>query len=490
MIMVDWRALSVSRALRRSPGLACAGLAAALLAPAPAVAQVKDIEPRALTVTTDGISLRSGAGDVWYVVGIARSGDVLTADGESYGWYRVRYPAGTPALVLASEATLDQGRSVVKLTGPSKLLAYAIGASTQNAAAVQASWKNLLNQPLQPGTELRHVQTLSDAAGKAVAYLVNAPDGARAFVNSQAVREATEAEKSSVKAAGPGPIPVAQTPQAAPAEAQPATTAPSTPPPAATTAASEPAPSVQPAGEQAAPTTMAMTPPGGGSEARSDDPIGRRIAKFDDLEPTYRKVVSEPIGSAELDPLISEYKRLEESLGDAPEDAALRPAVQSRMNLLQIRADLQKDFQRLTALESKAKTDVSEIGEKIKAYQASKPYSVVGRLTASTIYDGQKLPLMFRLQSVEGDIGRTLAYVVATPGVDVMGKIGLLVGVEGDARRDPALRLDIIEARRVDVLTSADQPGSGTTPPTQPEAARELPPASPQQTAGDGGDGN
>lgn len=486
------RVSSVSRAvggaLRLFAALGPVGaVGAALLAPAHASAQVKDVAPREVTVTSDSASLRSGAGEVWYVVGQARSGDVLTVDGESFGWYRVKYPQGTPAMVVASEGTLDSGRGVVRLTGPSKLFAYAVGASTQNAQAVQASWKVLLTQPLAPGTELRHRQTLSDAAGRPVAYLVSAPDGARAFVNSQAVREATAEEKARASAVN---APVAEAPPAATNPTPAPTQAPVSQPP--TVVSTPPADSVAPAESQPAPVSITMTPAPSPNTARPDlsdvggDPIGRRIARFDELEPKYRKVIGEPVEGSELLPLISEYTRLEQSLGDSPEDAAMRPAVQSRLNLLQIRADLQKDFQKLAALESKAKTDVTAIGESIRAYQASKPYSVVGRLSASTIYDGNKLPLMFRLQSVEGDVGRTLAYVVAGKGVDVMGKLGLLVGVEGDSRRDPALRLDIIEARRVDVLQSADQAAPSGAPAASPGSA----PAQPErQTAGEESDG-
>lgn len=465
--------LVLSRVRRWSAAAPLAAVLGVLSLASSAAAQVKAIEPRPVVVTTDGASLRCGAGEVWYVVGQVKSGDLLTADGESYGWHQVSYPSGAPALVAAADGDLVSGRGVVKLTKPSKLYAFASGAGAQGAGAVQASWRPLLKDPLAPGTELRHVQTLVDAAGKAAGYLVAAPAEARAYISSQAVREATEQER--LAAAG---VPAAAAPAATSTPAPTSTPVPASAPAQANAPASTPAPgqpaeqpapvTSEPAAEQPAPSEPAqLTMESNRSGAPADepldaepdfsnDPIGGRIASFDTLEPRYRAVIAQPIESAELDQLIGEYERLQGSLGDSIEDRAMRPAVQGRLELLRIRADLQKDLQRLAALETKAKTDVSEIQTKIREYQASRPYTVVGRLSVSTIYDGRNnMPLMYRLQSVEGDVGRTLAYVIPSKNADVAGKIGLIVGVEGDARRDSGLQVDIIEANRVDVLTSA-----------------------------------
>lgn len=468
----------------------------------PAFAQTKDVEPRYVTVTADNTSLRCGGGDVWYVVGQAKAGDVLVVDGESYDWLRVSYPANIPALVVATEARAVPAKGGVELTQPSKLFAFSPNAAAQNpAAAVRDSWKSLLRDPLPAGTVLRLTQALNDTSGKTVGYLVEAPDTARAYVLAQAVRAATDAEKQAALRAR-SPQPQAATPAAAepaPARAStPVTTAPSgsgeattrptttptadagAPTGGTTTGAEQPAQAAAPTLSPDAPATTTMTgqPTETAKSAPPQDPVLRRIATFEDLDKAYKKVIAEPIGQAELDPLIAEYKRLLGSLGDAHEDNALRPAVTARMNLLEIRAQLQEDMQKLAAAEARARGASEDVTRLVQTYNAGRPYTAVGRLMASLIYDGERLPLMFRLQSVEGgESVRTLAYILPAPDVDLKGKLGSIVGVEGDGRQDPALRLDLIIPRRVDVLTSADR--SVPAPPTTTTSAEPAGDAKP-----------
>jgi len=77
---------------------------------------------------------------------------------------------------------------------------------------------------------------------------------------------------------------------------------------------------------------------------------------------------------------------------------------------------------------------------------------VVGRLTASVVYDGKRLPLLYRVQSIDEDSGRTLAYVVPAKGVDLSGSLGSIVGVAGVAHVDASSRLNIVTPQRVDKL--------------------------------------
>ena len=77
-------------------------------------------------------------------------------------------------------------------------------------------------------------------------------------------------------------------------------------------------------------------------------------------------------------------------------------------------------------------------------------YNVMGRLQASSVYNGVTLPQMFRV--VEPGVGRTLAYI--KPGqIDLPAyALGRYVGIVGVMRYDPALKLSVIEVQRVDVL--------------------------------------
>ena len=81
---------------------------------------------------------------------------------------------------------------------------------------------------------------------------------------------------------------------------------------------------------------------------------------------------------------------------------------------------------------------------------SSMSYNVMGRLQASSVYNGVTLPQMFRV--VEPGVGRTLAYI--KPGqIDLPAyALGRYVGIVGVMRYDPALKLSVIEVQRVDVL--------------------------------------
>ncbi|MEZ6242198.1 MAG: hypothetical protein R3B57_04070 [Phycisphaerales bacterium] len=92
----------------------------------------------------------------------------------------------------------------------------------------------------------------------------------------------------------------------------------------------------------------------------------------------------------------------------------------------------------------------------MRKWQAERSYVVVGRLAPSAVYDGQRLPLMYRVQSVDPVLGpRTIAYVRPAPGQDLAPNLGQIVGVVGQSVDDEALRLRIVRPERVDALNAS-----------------------------------
>lgn len=76
----------------------------------------------------------------------------------------------------------------------------------------------------------------------------------------------------------------------------------------------------------------------------------------------------------------------------------------------------------------------------------------------SALYTGDRLPLMYRIESVGGPAAsRTLGYIRPSDRDDLQTKLGELVGVVGDVRIDRALNLMLVRPVRIDVLTT-DQP--------------------------------
>ena len=81
-------------------------------------------------------------------------------------------------------------------------------------------------------------------------------------------------------------------------------------------------------------------------------------------------------------------------------------------------------------------------------------YDAVGRLLASSVYDGRTLPRMYRL--VDQATGRSLAYVRPESPVDTTPYLGRLVGIIGETAYDPALKLSVIAVDEIDPLQPAN----------------------------------
>ncbi len=171
------------------------------------------------------------------------------------------------------------------------------------------------------------------------------------------------------------------------------------------------------------------------------------------LDKAYKALILEPIAEEEIQPLIAEYLRFAGELTHGDSDLPVLKAVSTRIALLEVRLQLQQNLDELDKASAAADADAEAIGTKLALLDRTRPYKLVGRLTASALYNGRTLPLMYRLQSVEGGSGRTLAYLVPNEGIDLNGRLGQIIGVTGDSRIDPALKLRIVHPTRIDTLT-------------------------------------
>jgi len=458
----------VTNALRifRS-GLAAAALLAPLAAamPAPeAAAQVSDTEPYWVEVADDNVYLRCGDGSVWYAVGKLEAGRVLQVDGEGFDWLRVAFPSGFGALVRDDEGTLDDATGMVRLTRPSKLRFY------NRDNGVVNSWKTLLDQALPAGEELRHIETLRNEAGDAVGFLVEAPDTARAFVSERLTSRISEEEALAR---------LGRTPEGEQAE-QPGQTG----QPADTAVAQGPettnneAPAEQPRQTRPADDEMAQAPivPAGESPAQQPEttpettqptestPVltmgadadetdsGRRVLSLAELRAAFDRVIEEPILDAEIQPLIDEHQALYNALEGDADAETVRPFLQTRIELLEIRLAVQRQMERVSEVQARADQDAEALSSRIAEWQSRPEYLAVGRLTTSAIYDGKRLPLLYRLMSVEGGAGRTLAYIAPAGDLDLDAKLGSIIGVVGEREGAAGLRAQVITPRRVEVL--------------------------------------
>ena len=84
------------------------------------------------------------------------------------------------------------------------------------------------------------------------------------------------------------------------------------------------------------------------------------------------------------------------------------------------------------------------------ARERSVDYVAVGRLDASTIYDGKRLPKLFRLRDLS--TGRTVGYLRPSNKVKLPEMLGHLIGIVGEKSYDGGLRLNVLTPRRIDML--------------------------------------
>ncbi|MCH9058556.1 MAG: hypothetical protein IIB55_08005, partial [Planctomycetes bacterium] len=209
-----------------------------------------------------------------------------------------------------------------------------------------------------------------------------------------------------------------------------------------------------------------------GQPGRSESAPGLLLPGTPDrLEAAFQAVKGQPALEAEYDEMIAEFRRAIEALGDRPDIQPLRAAYQQRLDYLLLRKEIQAA--RLASRRSLEDLDkqTESLADTLLEMDKNRRYVVIGRLTTSIVYDGQRLPLMYRIQSVGDRVPRTLGYLKPGTGFDLAAKVGRVVGVEGTTLLDQSLRLNVVTPTRVDVLTPEQtDTDSPEAPPTDPPA--------------------
>lgn len=478
----------------------------ACLAPVASAQRASDvaaIDPVWVAVTADDTPMRCGDLDRYYAIARFNAGDLLQIDGRSDGWVRVRYPAAVNPFVPAGDAK-QAGADTIELTTASGLRAPSM------LMGIGGSWKSVYDPPLPVGTRLRVVERETNAAGEVTGYRVEAPappavrSFAQGFVRAEAVRNATAVEVERFLAAQRGdatpaaePKPATQTPAiAAKPEPEPAATPESKPetkpqakpdesllePMADATEPDKSQPETTPADTSAsdaaldivaavptdaqapadAPTDAAVIEQGGDQgeapDAATDTtpkpaPVdGLTPAELKDLEAAFenaRKLPREELDVA-LGELLAEYKRAREDT----DEAIVTRALDQRIDWLQLRIDTRDERRRLASTIATVDQRESELQQRVEQWKASRSFTIVGRLLPSRVYDGVRMPLMYRVESVEPlSYSRTIGYIRPDEGdQDLARYTGQVVGIRGLSSFDRELRMNIIEPREVEVL--------------------------------------
>jgi hypothetical protein len=173
-------------------------------------------------------------------------------------------------------------------------------------------------------------------------------------------------------------------------------------------------------------------------------------AKFNEVEKRWQSIQKNDCSMQDLEEIREGF------LAVNRDDTALP---MTRRNALS-RSTQVAQLMELRTLRSKAnqvaqreKLEKQEAADLEKWLLARQQYTAVGMLNASVVYDGDRLPRLYRLQDPVS--GHTTAYLMEDPELKLSSMLGLVVGVKGSENFDESLRRNVITARSVAVLQTA-----------------------------------
>ena len=183
------------------------------------------------------------------------------------------------------------------------------------------------------------------------------------------------------------------------------------------------------------------------TEEQADN--GVTIQQAEEIWQAFKK---EPRPDAELETLQLLYMAIAEN---EEESSRGRQLAELRIRQLEIRKEIQERLRRIEAMDRRNEVEQTRIRDAQVAIEARAAYDVVGRINASQVYDGKRLPQLYRIQSPTG--GRTLGYVRPSEKMDLNSMMGRLVGIVGDKNYDAGYRLMIVTPKRIDILTTTKE---------------------------------
>jgi SH3-like domain-containing protein len=467
-----------------------------------ALAQAASTSPSWSVVTGSAVNVRSGpSAQSAYAFGKLRQGDVVRIVREEFGWARVAPEGAAFGEVFAyvpadRRVSLSADGNTATVTARTELRAP----NMEAAGSPDKSWKQIGS--VDQGATLTVLGSVKGE--RETVYKVRVPASAEAWVNMTFLRAATEAEAAAAvatanaaAAAAPAPATVPAAPASAAVETGLVETVPGTPAqvaaPVNAPASGAPAPaptSPDIANTPAIPPLMGQPAPAAETvelgATRPAAPVApkpkfvSKRAKLDDLEQQFQLVRAQPEASAEFAALKAKY----DELVDATEQtSSVRSVASARSQQLALLVETQSTMQVLESRKAQADRNRVEIAKLVLDIQRRADFTAIGVLNASAVYDGSRLPELYRL--CDPMTGATLAYVEPNPDIAMGPMLGTLVGVKGGTQYDPALRVTVITPLSMDLLTLRTTPQVTKSEETRP--IEEAGTIAPMPTVVDGG---
>ncbi|MHC4991681.1 MAG: SH3 domain-containing protein [Planctomycetota bacterium] len=439
-------------------------------------------------VTTDKVLIRSGPEDTYYPFGRLKADSLVRVVDERDRWARVQTvgPAFKELFgylryhVEETGRMQDNGDKTATTLGRIDVLAPNLNTDSKP----QNSWKQIARLEADTRVTVLDVTTTE----REIIYKIALPPQAIGWIGLRHLRRATSSEQAQWEAAI-ADDPIASMTAARTGERTPTTPPvlardePTTPPvqrPATTGTAGDPAaarPETTGEPQQRTPTpaerlrTGTTTTPAETTTPDAADRAAPRVVappvtpsapdtrdwdgELKDLEAKFTQLKAEPIETAEVLPLQQLFADFAQDAEDKGKTSEARFA-KARAEQLQIWSELQERRRELKRLRSRADIAVEDASAARESMERSSNYVAVGRLAASSIYDGKRLPRLLRLQ--DPATGRTIAYMEPTEASDLDALVGKMVGIVGTKQYDGGLRLNVIVPEHVEALTPPPPP--------------------------------
>lgn len=486
----------------RFAAIAAAALVAVMTVVGGAAAQTEAVAAAYLAVVTaDDVDVRAGAHFRYYAFGRLEQGDAVRVVGEKAEWARVetagpsfreffgyvRYPAAESGNVSIT----DGGRTLV-----TSGLVDVFAPNDDADYDPSSSWKPILT--LQAGRRIDVIET-RQARDERV-HKVALPADAQGWIKLEHLRRATPSEQASWEAG------VSRKAGAAPASA-PAPAPDAAAPPVVQNPTYSPLPGPAPAGDAGMTQGVRPLSPDEASGMSvlaieiiedyppaptrvSAPPVVVRpkpvpapaappaaVAKLRDLEALYARLLEEPPDSAEVEPLRNQFLELAKKYKSS---RAISSHANHRARQLELWGEAQVRQVDLRKLAAEAAATSSNVAKARWSLETYGEYVAIGRLDASTVYDGGKLPRLFRLRNAA--TGQTIGYVQPDEKRTLSSMLGEVVGIVGESAYDGTLQVTLIKPTRVDRL---DEKGQPLAQPGAPVPAAAAPALDPATDAGD-----
>ncbi len=430
------------------------------LAQAPAAAPSKAYTG---TVTADNVYIRCGpSASSAYPFGKLAMGDILEVVDEGFGWATVR--TNGPAFrniygyVLANDkVVLSPDGQTLTVNAETDVRAPNIGADGNPDSSFKAIGKASI------GSMLKVVATMNGEREKV--YKIAVPANCVGYVNLNFVRRSSAGEAAkmaqsvsndSAAAKGAGTVAVIEEKTSQATAIIPATA--TTPEKIITDATKTETvvtetvvanPKVEVAKPAVKTPEVVVVAPGPAVQSAQASASEKRRKSFNDLEVIWITVKAEPLASSEVGVLKDRYMIL---MNDSDCEIEIKNVVETRVKQLIVQIEAQQRIRQLKEMRATLDADTEQVRVLKFALEARSDYTVVGILNASSIYDGKRLPLLYRL--VDPAVGQTVAYVTTKNPAQLATMLGTLVGIRGEKRYDEALRVSVIDPTAIEILTT------------------------------------